>query len=413
MADRRAARPVGTIARHRPPQRLRSLLAACATGKFMRPSMERIEARYTQLWNVDHVVWIPSARFGITHAIRQHTPELKTVYSSAFNCGAVFHAVRETGCQVRYVDTLPDSFLMNTAPSPGAGAAVILSEMFGQSFSAAQRSKPLARDAALRIFDMAMSLPESGDFAPLRDQDVAVISFGLGKSLYAGWGGLAVTPSAIMADRLRTARDDSLSSVGWLASLKYDVKVLARIAAHTPVLYGPLRSRKASQTGPPATFTDQPFSLQTHEWHRGVSALHALLALDNADQASGWSQQRRRLATRYRTVLTDVLTAENLPAETEAALSHFCLRVPAGLRTGIREQLWNQGIDAAMLFPTPTDLCSPGDFPHATTASAQVLNLPLSCQLTDSHIDRVAHAAAAAVQSAITHKSQSPALRAA
>ncbi|MCR9197030.1 MAG: DegT/DnrJ/EryC1/StrS family aminotransferase [Planctomycetaceae bacterium] len=386
------------IARHRPPQRLRSLMGALVTGKGLRRSMERIEARYARLWNVEHVVWIPSARFGITHAIRQHTRNLKTVYSAAFNCGAVFHAARETGRDVHYVDTQPGSFLMDTGRSPGPDAAVILSEMFGQRFSAVQRSQPLADDAAQRIFDMAMSIPEAPDFAHLRDQDVAVASFGLGKSLYAGWGGLAVTSSAAMASRLRAERIDSLSAAGRLTSLTHDIKVLARMAAHLPLIYGPLRQRKGVSAAP-ATFIDQPFSRQTHEWQRSVSPLHALLALDNADRAQSWAAQRRTLTERYRTAFADALTPEHLPAETNDALSHFSLRVPAVSRSAIRQQLWQRGIDAATLFPTPIDLCPAAQFPHAHAAGASVLNLPLSTQLTEAHIDRIVRAVRTAVLS--------------
>lgn len=387
------------IARHRPPQQLRSLLAALITGKSLRPSLEQIEDRYARLWNVDHVVWIPSARFGITHAVRQHTADLQTVYCAAFNCGAVFHALRETDRDVRYIDTPPDSFLMDTARPPGPRAAVILSEMFGQRFSAAQRSQPLIDNASQRIFDMAMSIPEASDFALLRDQDVAVVSFGLGKSLYAGWGGLAVTASAAMASRLRAERTDSLSAAGRLTSLKHDTKVLARMAAHLPLIYGPLRKRTGSLTASTATFADQPFSRQTHEWHRSVSPLHALLALDNADRAQSWAHQRRTLAARYRTAFADALTPEHLPAESNDALSHFSLRVPAVSRSAIRQQLWHQGIDAATLFPTPIDLCPAAQFPHAHAASASVLNLPLSPQLTEAHIDRIARAVRTAVLS--------------
>ena len=387
------------IARHRPPQNLRSLLAALVSGKSLRPSLERIEARYAQLWNVEHVVWIPSARFGITHAVRQHPANLQTVYSAAFNCGAVFHAVRETDRDVRYLDTPPNSFLMDTARSPGPRAAVILSEMFGQRFSAAQRSQPLVDEATQRIFDMAMSIPDASDFAPLRDQDVAVVSFGLGKSLYAGWGGLAVTSSDVMASRLRAERTNNLSAAGRLTSLKHDTKVLARMAAHLPLIYGPLRQRKGASTAATATFADQPFSRQTHEWHRSVSPLHALLALDNADRAQSWAAQRRTLAERYRTAFADALTPEHLPAETNDALSHFCLRVPADDRSAIRQQLWQQGIDAATLFPTPIDLCPVAQFPHAHAASGSVLNLPLSTQLTQAHIDRIVRAVRTAVLS--------------
>ena len=58
-----------------------------------------------------------------------------------------------------------------------------------------------------------------------------------------------------------------------------------------------------------------------------------------------------------------------------------------------------QGIDAATLFPTPIDLCPVAQFPHAHAASGSVLNLPLSTQLTEAHIDRIVRAVRTAVLS--------------
>lgn len=377
----------GMIPRHRPPQSVRTTLTALARGLLRRPTADAIESRYARLWNVDHVIWIPSARFGITHAVRLCPQPIETVATSAFNCGAVFHAVAETGRLTQYVDTAPHSFLMSTSGSPVPRSAVILSEMFGQSFSREDHDRPFLQQATQRVFDMAMSVPHAARFDELRDHDVAVVSFGLGKSLYAGWGGLAVTHSAALAQRLRQQRDTAVVRSGLWANLRHDARVLARVMAHQPAVYGPLRKRR-STTDPATTFADQPFSAATAEWHRGVSPLHGMLALDNADRAAVWSEQRRRLTADYREALAEVIP-DGLPTATTAACSHFCLRVPAAVRSRLRQHLWDHGVDAATLFPVPRDLCPPHRFPHATTASREVLNLPLSTQLTDAHTQRV------------------------
>lgn len=379
------------IPRHRPPLGVVRLLATAAQGVFQRATLSRIEARYSELLNSAHVVWIPSARFGITHAIRSHPDRISTVCSSAFNCGAVFHAVRETQCDIRYVDVAAESFLMDTHSTPSPASAVVLSEMFGQRFSDSSLQGPLAADADLRIFDMAMCIPEASDLERMQDHDVTVLSFGLGKSLYAGWGGLAISKSPEMAERLTAARDQRIRQPGRMASLKWDAKVVVRTVAHQPNLYGPLRKRKSDHgDAVRATFASQAFSSTSHEWQRGISSLHCALALKNADMAPVWADRRRKIARCYRDRLRDHVSPDLLPPSSNDAGSHFCLRVPAERRDSIRQQLWRDGVDVGTLFPTPTDLCPTASFPNAAAASAEILNIPLSNQLSDASVQHIA-----------------------
>lgn len=384
------------IPRHRPPFGLASLARSAVAGFFNRRCVSDLETAYASWLQVDHAVWIPSARYGIARSIQQNLADNGTVYCPAFNCGAVFHAAEETGRPIEFVDCAADSFLMDTTGRPKSGSAMILSEMFGQRFSQTSLSQPLVAESDMRIFDMAMSIPTAADMQRMRKSDITVLSFGLGKSLFAGWGGMAVTHSRDVAKALRHQRDQDLQSASYLKQSVSHAKIWARTAAHHPLVYGPLRrSRRQSSTTPIET----NFSNTTHEWLRGITSLNRQLAFNNLRQADAWADQRRKLSEQYLHQLQPIAGRIQLPAASLDAHSHFCVRVPSTAREAIIAQLWNCGIDVGCLFPFQDNLCTPGDFPNAHQASCEVVNLPLSNQLNMAQVRSIATTVINAVQS--------------
>ncbi len=374
------------IPRHRPPFGPATLLSLGLRGAVSGNRVEDLERVVSDRLDVAHAIWLPSARYGITNAIQFTTASTADVYCPIFNCGAVHHAVQETRRQIQYVDCATDRFLMNctlrdeTCPEH----AVVLSEMFGHRFSPVDLEHPLIREAAIRVFDMAMAIPESHDMTRLMENDVAVISFGLGKSLYAGWGTMALTQSADLAEQLRRQRALDLHPFGVSDQLKCFAKMFARTAAHEPWVYKQMRQRVVRPAQDSATAT---FSPDSHEWHRPGTKAHVAIALRNFKALQATIERKKHLASQY---------AERLPeysfeacANTDVALSHFSIRVPAGRRDSLRAYLWDQGVDAGTLFPFPSDLINESEYPNATAASRQVLNLPLSCQLRSSDVAHI------------------------
>lgn len=384
------------IPRHRPPFGLASLARSAVAGLFDRRSVEDLETAYARWLQVSHTVWIPSARYGIARSIQQQLTNDGTVYCPAFNCGAVFHAAEETGRPIEFVDCAADSFLIDTTGRPKSGSAVILSEMFGQRFSQKSLLQPLASQSDMRIFDMAMSIPTAADMLRMRERDVTVLSFGLGKSLFAGWGGLAATHSSHVARALRQQRDQDLHPASFLKQSISHAKIWARTAAHQPSVYGPLRRSRRQRSG---ASSETHFSNMTHEWLRSTTSLNRQLAFGNLRQADTWADQRRQLSEQYLHQLQPVADRIQLPAASVNALSHFCVRVPSAAREAIVEQLWKCNTDAGTLFPFPINFCSPGDFPNAHQASCEIINLPVSNQLSTAQVRHITEAVVDAVRS--------------
>ena len=385
------------IPRHRPPFGPLALLGLGVRSVFRSADVRNLEADYARMLNVPHAVWLPSARYGITRAIQLVTPQDGSVCCPVFNCGAVHHAVHETGRAVRFVDCQAGRFLMRgdlqadriqCLPS----SAIVLSEMFGHRFLPSDLQQPLIARAGLRIFDMAMAIPTAADMQRLTGSDLAVMSFGLGKSLYAGWGGMALTQCGDLADDLRRCRARDLRTFSRPARVRSFLSMLARTVAHEPYLYGHLRRRNAAGRA----HTSDTFDTASHEWHRPPTPQHLELAAANFAVVTRAADQRIRLADVYRHNLPPAVLNAESDERSDTALSHFSIRVPGHVRESVRTALWDHGTDAGTLFPFPHHLVSDADYPNAATAAKEVLNLPLSCQLEVDDVLRICECVARA-----------------
>jgi dTDP-4-amino-4,6-dideoxygalactose transaminase len=227
---------------------------------------------------------------------------------------------------------------------------------------------------------MAMAIPTPADMRRMQRSDVTVLSFGLGKSLYAGWGGMALTQCDDTAAMLLQRRNRDLASANRLDRCRWNANVVLRTAAHEPILYRQLRSRQQQRNVDNADRSSL-FSTNSHEWHRPPTRLHVTRSLQNLTQSDAFSERRMQLSDEYGKQLGGFSDSVQLPPHDSAALSQFCVRIPRHCREAVRQQLWSHSIDVGILFPFPQGTCRTEDFPRAAQASTEVLNLPLSTQL--------------------------------
>ncbi len=376
------------IPRHRPPFGSLSLLRTVFRSWLKRADVSELECGYQESLDVKHAIWIPSARWGITRTIQLHVASSAEVVCPVFNCGAVHHAVSQCERRIAYRDCASGSFRMDCSGEANGGHAVVLSELFGHRFSPADLSQPLVRGATVKIFDLAMGIPTAADVQRMSNSDVAVLSFGLGKSLYAGWGGMALTNCDATASVLRRQRDEQLSSVGRLNRTRWNAEVLARTLAHEPIVYRQVRSSQ-NRRGAADVSGPSSFSTSSREWHRPPTSIHVAQSLLNLKHATEYAERRTELTAEYHAQLSGFSSMLQVPNLERAALSHYSVRIPAAFRESLRRELWDSGIDAATLFPFPTGWCKETDYPNAQQASDEVLNLPLSNQLDCQDVIRI------------------------
>src|SRR5262249_48428391 len=340
---------------------------------------------------VPHAVLLPSARAGICWALRTVTNDCETlVVGPAYTCQVVHESMSRSAQRLRFVDTDLAGFLMDRDAliEQRGKYAVVQCEIYGYSYSA--NSKVLSGRAAplLRIIDAAMTVPGPRLFESMSGSDFGVISFGLGKCLYAGWGGMGFTKSDAVAQEIRSRRDAALHAQNLVLSLRRIAVIALRLLAHTAAVYKvSKRFRRPPRVFPtvPSHWT-QDRSL-SKEWYLSSTQIDRRLAYFNRKRSLEYHQQRLSLAARYHRDLNG-MTGVILPPASSNALSHYTVRVPTAWRDPVRTSLESLGVDTGVLFRFPGYLANE-QFPNANRLSLEVINLPLDPCLSEKDIDYI------------------------
>jgi dTDP-4-amino-4,6-dideoxygalactose transaminase len=256
---------------------------------------------------------------------------------------------------------------------------------------------------------MAMSLPHPALFQRLQPSDFAVISFGAGKSMYAGWGAVGFTSDRQLAEEVRKIRDAGLAQSGWGLAGRRITMISLRTVAHYPWVYSLSRklrdqgrlllssarraeSRKPTPARTEAAATTLPngwsvASTACPEWSLPSTYLDRRLALWNLEQTAAAHQTRLALARRYRENLEGARGLAR-PKPSPYALSHYTVRLDASMRDGVKERLCRAGIYTTSLWTFPEHL-DRREFPNSFRLSSEVLNLPLSPWMSTDQVDQV------------------------
>jgi dTDP-4-amino-4,6-dideoxygalactose transaminase len=412
---------------HRPGFGLGTVLASLLSEKGSR-SLRRLEEAYTEASGGVWAVWLPSARAGIGWALRASLDSPAKVIGPSFSCTVVHEAMVRSGGELHLVDPGPESFLMepqSVSVLERGRHALVLCEVYGHTYGLAELERNAVSPPVVRVVDMAMSVPCPALFERLRPHDFAVISFGNGKSMYAGWGGIGFTRERALADAVGRLRDLAAAPGDSKLLLRRALGIGLRTAAHYPWVYGlswrlwyrgrpmlrraggvlrPTCSTEPGPSGPAGGEAQIPqawFDEHTcaPEWRLPSTHLDRGLALWNLRQAHSFHTARLALARRY---------AENLeavkgiirPAASSSALSHYTVRIDAAIRNTVKQRLWEKGVYTISLWTFPAHL-DRQRFPNTFRLSSEVINLPLSPWMSTDDVDRVCELLSGAVKAGV------------
>lgn len=395
---------------HRPFFSTARVVGASLLPREQSKTVRGLEEAYATANNCAAAVWLPSARAGIAWALRATIPPETKVVGPAFTCSVVHEAMVRSGGQPCIVDAADNSFAMEPAALRRAATgnfALVLSEPYGHAYDLAALANDTSATPAIRIVDAAMAVPQPALFARLRGNDFAIVSFGTGKNMYAGWGAMGFTQDATLANKVRGIRDTMMASVSFKLATKRSLSISLRTAAQNPLAFSAtrklwyqanaLRSRNRVQTGTapaapaaptvgfPAAWTDD-HTCGT-EWRLPSTRVDRGLALRNLETAALVHAKRVALAARYHRNLSGQ-TGFTLPPTSPFALSHYTVRVAAEIRTRVKEELYRRGVYTISLWTFSAHL-NPQDFLNASRCCAEVINLPLSPWMSEANVDGV------------------------
>ena len=387
------------IPRHAPPFDLPGLLSVLFQSTDV--GQAALEKLCADEFHVCETILLPSVRSGILLALRAVESVVETVVGPAYTCGVVHQAMRLSGIPVRFIDSERCGYLMDPgdlrklAKGP---SAIVLCETYGLRYSMHGADFGDDHLQGVRLWDMAMCVPHADDLCRLGTNDVALMSFGLGKCLYAGWGGLLLTQDSQLAARIRDLRDHSIGKITWATRLRHGMEVLVRTAAHVRFVYGigrilaDWRNRRTpcsriSESSVEAAPVPVVEGL-SQEWTESMTPLNRKLARANLGGAPQNGELRRRQAVAYYRFLEPWGIVRGFDMESLPE-SHFPIRVAPNVRTELRQYLACRGIDTATYFPFPKSI-QRTEYPNTAQASDEVVLLPLGSSIREGEIEVVA-----------------------
>lgn len=344
-----------------------------------------IEKAYADTLGVLAAILLPSVRAGIHMSILAVNNPGIIAAGPAYTCSTVHEALAMSRADTRLVDSAPGAFLMSSdgihdATEPGC--ALALSEVYGIPYDRETLQNASRKGPRVRVFDMAMSIPSPERMKELDARDVALFSFGWGKPMFAGWGGIACFQDPELAGRVREIRDQCSTPESSGFRLKRGCSVLLQVLMNQRLMYGVLHEPHFYRLCRTAFSPGRGKSLlpASPEWTRPMTALNRKLALHNLHHSSQNSELRRSQAELYSSTLVETGIVRG-PGSKGMPQSHFPIRIPSALRNTMCDYLRVRGIDTSTLFPLPEGLNS-ALYHHAAKAADEVVTLPMGPTIT-------------------------------
>lgn len=377
------------IPRHSLPFGLRKTLSIMVSPTPNTYSSD-IEKAYADALGVCSVVLLPSARAGIHMVIQAASGPGTIAVGPAYTCHTVHEAMALSGAPSRLIDSAPGAFLM---PSDSICAAtepdcvLVLSEVYGISYDQETLQNACQKGLRVRVFDMAMSIPSQERMRQLETRDVALFSFGWGKPMYAGWGGIACFQDPELAYKVREIRAQWTTQESFALRFRRGLSIILRVAMNQRGLYGLSHEPHFYQVFRKAASPSHEQGCQLKisgslppQWTSPMTALNRKLALLNLRNSVQNAEHRRNQAEIYSRSLVDPGIVR-CPGSNTLPQSHFPIRLPSAVRNTMCDYLRGRGIDTSTLFALPAGL-SRDHYPHAAEAADEVITLPMGPSIT-------------------------------
>jgi len=311
----------------------------------------------------------------------------------------VIQAIVSSGAKPVFVDIDPNDFnaavgSLQTALS-NATRAVIATHMFGYPTDVAAVRSVIGGHPITLIEDCAQYLPLPPSSAPKARGDLRLFSFGPTKPLSTVSGGMIVTGSSDLWERIKRYRDHNMDAWSPTSWAKHWARFLVTYVLFHERTYGLwykhrtrlLASGQAGSGSAPVAVPD--------DYQGAYAGFQARIGLIQLHKAERILARRRRIAATYDQHLRDLTAIRTPPIVEGATYTHYTVRVPPDDRADFRQHLAQAGVatDQAYDYALPClDAYRPfadSTFPHSAQASREVVNLPCYPDLTEPQIDRV------------------------
>ena len=332
----------------------------------------------------------------------------------AYTCGAIVEAVTVSGNRPIFVDIDLADYNMDISAIKRAltsqTRAIIATCMYGYPADIEAIRATAGDERIIIIEDNALLGPVAGcsGEASLRG-DIAFYSFGPGKHLYAVQGGVVVTNSANLYEKIKAYRDQDMGRLPW----RVWAKRLARLMTGYMMLNSFMLEawNKANQVGSMARIRDRLGLTRTYmpgDYATAFANFQGRVGLAQLSKFDTVLDKRRALAEFYDSKLRDVPGITPAPIIPGATYALYTVRVERRDEIDFRRRMLARGIEVGAVFDYVVANRKPYQphvnwtFPHAEQAAREVVNLPTYAGLSATdirHIIESSHAVSKEIRS--------------
>ena len=367
-----------------PPVSLKELaLSSMSDQSSIAGDVHLFEREAARLFGVEHSIATSSGRSALTLILKMLHGELakKEVIIPAYSCPSIAASVVKAGLTVTLCDLEENGFGYDQKSLAmllsGDTLAVVFVDLFGYPTASDSAIKMIRDKGATIIEDRAQSAmtvntesfrPQKGDFA--------FYSFGRGKNITTGGGGVITTRNSVYAGKLRTILREEQNG-----SALQSFSVFMRLAAYSifvnPALYSIPRHMPFLKLGETIYSTDFNMS--------ALSPFQSRLGMRMIQKLDFLNVSRTKKAAYYHEHLNSLkgVTSFNHP-ENGVNLRYPIIIEDDCTRDNIYRESLNKGLGITKMYPKTLDtilaiipkLGRQQFYPHADRMSKTLLTLP-------------------------------------
>jgi perosamine synthetase len=317
-----------------------------------------------------------------------------------YTCSSMAEAVIVSGNKPVFVDIdLADYNMdiraMKRALTPQT-RAIIATHMYGYPADIDAIREQVSDDRVLIIEDAALALRPATRGKRKMSSDVALYSFGRGKQLYTIAGGVMVTNSSDLYERMKVYRDQKMSQLPGRVWARRCMQVLTAYMA----LNGSLEKRLVQIKNVGAVRrTREAIGLVRSDMPRDYATACAdfqgRMGLVQLRKLDSVLERTRSIAEVYSRALQGIPGLTLAPMIPGSTCVRYTVRVRGRDEIGFRQRMWDEDIEVGLNFSyTLSQLkayqaYATGQYPQAEQAAREVVNLPIYAGLDDAEVRRV------------------------
>ncbi|MCL5959910.1 MAG: DegT/DnrJ/EryC1/StrS aminotransferase family protein [Chloroflexi bacterium] len=372
------------------------LLAAVLPGA----GREAFESAVASALGARYAIAFSYARSALFAALKAMGFQEVEVVLPAFTCAVVAQAVVASGNQPAFADIDPSDFIMDIDSLKNAitprTRAIVATHLYGYRADVDAIRAVAGDERIIVIEDRAQSLMPSASRSGELKGDIGLCSFGPNKQLSTVQGGVLVTNSADLFERIKTFREREMSRPSTRTRVKRSVRFLAGYLAFRSPMYEFLRGarRLAGKTRDDESEASSG-RLLPDDYRVTYADFQARIGLAQLGKWCSIVAERRTLAELYHRALAHLPGITLPPIVRGATFAYYSVRVVGQDPTILCRRMLAQGVavDRTYSYALPYvgafRRYAQGEYPCALQASREVVNLPIYPGLSTTKAQQV------------------------